>query len=108
MSHGSDNISCFLVKKLALCMALPLSIISVFLYEGILPDIWKVVCIVPFYRGRGSKDDVGNYRPTSLTSVISKLKESIIKQNIKPHCLKSNLISPAHQIYSYKLVRNNQ
>ena len=71
MSHGPVNISCFLVKKLALCMALPLSLLfQCALHEGILPDTWKDACIVPIYKGKGSKDDVINYRPISLTSVI--------------------------------------
>ena len=66
-----------------------------FLYEGILPDIRKVACIVPIYKGKGSRDDVISKRHISLTSVICKLMESLIKQNVTLHCLKNNLISPA-------------
>ena len=56
----------FWLKKFALCIALPLSLLfQRSLHEGKLPDIWKAACIVPIYKGKGSKDDVINYIPIS-------------------------------------------
>ena len=75
------------------CTLIRLYYCSVLYMKGsILPDMWKVACIVPIYKGKGSKDDAINYRPIKLTSVICKLMKSIIIQNITQHCLKNNFI----------------
>ena len=96
MSHGPDIISCFLVKKLASSIFLPLSLLFQFsLHEEILSDLWKVACIVPIYKDKESQYDVINYRPLSLASVICKLMKSIIKLIITQRCFKNNLMSVA-------------
>ena len=79
MSHGPDNFSCFLIKKNSTLLALPLSLLfQCLLHEGKLPDIWKTACIVPLYKGKGARDEITNYRPISLTSVICKIMESVL------------------------------
>ena len=42
---------------------------------------------------KGSKKLAGNYRPVSLTSVVCKLMESIIKDSIMEHMSKNNLLN---------------
>ena len=49
--------------------------------------------VIPIYKGKGSKYDVGSHRPISLTSTISKVMESIIYSNIVNHCNKFNIIN---------------
>ena len=44
---------------------------------------------------KGKKTDPGNYRPVSLTSVISKIMESIVRDEIVSHLMKNNLITDA-------------
>ena len=42
---------------------------------------------------KGLKNDPGNYRPVSMTSVISKIMESIIRDAIVEHLVRNNLLT---------------
>ncbi|XP_062537936.1 uncharacterized protein LOC134206258 [Armigeres subalbatus] len=48
--------------------------------EGTLPTQWKSSFVVPIPKGRGSPNDVPNYRPIALTSVVSKIMERMANQ----------------------------
>ena len=52
---------------------------------------WKLQNIAPIFK-KGSKEDPGNHRPVSLTSVPGKMLESIIADNIISHLETNNLI----------------
>ena len=74
-------------------MLSPLSIIfknSVDL--GVLPDEWKCANITALFK-KGDKKYAGNYRPVSLTSVICKVLESIIRGCIVEHMKSNKLFS---------------
>ena len=58
-----------------------------------LPQIWRDAAIVPIYKNKGSRADVSNYRPISLTSVACRLMESILKFYLVNHLLNNRLIS---------------
>jgi len=63
----------------------PLTIIFNKSYESRwLPLDWRSANISAIYK-KGSKNDVSNYRPISLTSVICKIFESILRDNIIKH-----------------------
>ena len=47
--------------------------------EGRVPQEWKRANIVPIYK-EGKKTDLLNNRPVSLTSVVSKICEILIKE----------------------------
>ena len=49
--------------------------------SGILPLNWQRVNISAIFK-KGRRDDPLNYRPISLTSVICKLLEKTLKQNL--------------------------
>ena len=53
---------------------------------------WKLQNITPLFK-KGSKNNPGNYRPVSLTSVPGKMLESIIAEDITQHLESNNLIS---------------
>ena len=46
------------------------------------PGNWKSANVVPIFK-RGSKGDKNNYRPVSLTMIVDKLLESIIREQVE-------------------------
>ena len=56
-------------------------------------QIWKYANVIPVFKGKGSKLDVSNYRPISLTLNICKVIESIVHKYIIKHCNKHKLLS---------------
>ena len=47
-----------------------------------IPDEWKVASVVPFTK-KGSKSDVQNYRPISLTCIIMKAMDRIVRDELR-------------------------
>lgn len=63
-------------------IAEPLSIIyKTSLKTGVVPADWRETGISPLFK-KGKKCETQNYRPVSMTSLISKIIESIIKDTI--------------------------
>ena len=82
-SNGPDGISNFVLKKLSNSICIPLAIIFQNSFDKkLIPSQWKLVDIVPIFKGKGSKYDVNNCGPISLTSTVCKLIESVIHNNI--------------------------
>ena len=48
--------------------------------SGEIPDIWKLANVVPMHK-KGSKSEVSNYRPISLTSLVKKIYEKLYGMN---------------------------
>ncbi len=59
-----------------------------------LPHQWKTALVNPVFK-KGSKNDVLNYRPISLTSTVCRILETIVKNKILEHLYTNNLISTA-------------
>ena len=94
-SMGPDMIHSFVIKKCAKAFAVPLNIIYQKSFEiGELPTIWKQANVTPLHKG-GNKLDPANYRPVSLTCVLCKVMESLVKDSMLKHLLDNNLISEA-------------
>ena len=69
-SCGSDGLPSVVFKNCAIALAEPLKLIFERSFEtGEIPQIWRDAVVVPIYKNKGSKSDVANYRPISLTSV---------------------------------------
>ena len=60
--------------------------------QGVVPNDWREANITALFK-KGCKSARQNYRPVSLTSVICKLMESIIKDEIIKHINISKLIN---------------
>jgi hypothetical protein len=75
---GPDNINRKVLKNCIHTLAPTLSLLSNLFYSsGSLPSEWKLANVDPVYK-KGSKTDVRNYRPISLTSLVIKVMEKII------------------------------
>ena len=59
------------------------------------PLQWKLANVSPIFK-KGSRSSPENYRPVSLTSILSKLLEKIVSKQILEH-LKANNILPKQQ-----------
>ena len=62
------------------------------LCEGIVPIQWVEACITAIHK-KGLKSAIGNYRPVSITSVICKMMESIIRDHIIDYMVSNNYIA---------------
>ena len=91
-SPGHDNWHPHFLCQIADVICLPLSI----LYGKSLKEgshaTWRKAIIAAIYK-KGKKSDPGNYRPVSLTSVISKIMESIVRDAVVEHLMKNNLFT---------------
>ncbi len=86
---GPDGTPSSLLKHCARELAEPLAIFyNKSFEEGILPIICKTAAVIPVHKG-GDKSLASQYRPISLTSVIIKIFERIIRKELV-HFLESN------------------
>ena len=93
-SCGPDGIPNIFLRLAAKGLCTPLTILfqrSVF--DGLIPDAWRVAKILPLYKGKGDKSDPNSYRPISLTSCIGKVLEAIVKDQCIKHVTDNNLMS---------------
>ena len=75
---GFDGITNFLIKKIINEIIEPLThILNASLTSGIVPDKLKVAKVIPIHK-KGSKQDIGNYRPISLLTSFSKILEKMV------------------------------
>jgi ribonucleases P/MRP protein subunit RPP40 len=61
------------------------------LETSMVPVDWKDAGVTPLFK-KGKKSDVQNYRPVSMTSIVCKIMESIIKDKIVGHLERGDLI----------------
>ncbi|KFP73882.1 hypothetical protein N311_04133, partial [Apaloderma vittatum] len=91
-SMGPDGMHPRVVKELAAVITKTLSIIYQHSWlTGEVPSDWKSGDVTPIYK-KGWKDNPGNYRPVSLTSVLGKLMEKIILSCIMRHMQDNQVI----------------
>ena len=84
-ASGPDAIHGKILKFCAVSLAYPLSIMFNISYNtGVDPKEWKLENVVPIHK-KGSKENVENYRPISLTSLVMKTFERILKDKILEH-----------------------
>ena len=90
-AQGPDNIPPRVLKELSEELSVPLSLLfNKTLETGILPQDWKSAEVTALFK-KGSKADPGNYRPVSLTCVICKVLEGIIRDSIVTYFTENEL-----------------
>ena len=81
-SMAPDEIHPRVLRELAEVIAEPLSIIyQCSLLTGEIPEDWRLANVTPIYK-KGCREDPGNYRPGSLTSVPGNIMEQIVLREI--------------------------
>ncbi|CAG2187314.1 unnamed protein product [Mytilus edulis] len=92
-SAGPDGLHPKVLYEVRHAICYPLFLIfNKSIKEGKVPDDWKNAIVSPIFK-KGKKLKPGNYRPVSLTSVVCKICESIIRDNIMKFILTNNLFT---------------
>ena len=79
---GPDTVNPRMLKECAELVSQPLLMIFTgSLSSGYLPKDWRRANITPIFK-KGCRTDPLNYRPVSLTSVVSKVLEKLIREKI--------------------------
>ena len=87
-SPGVDGLPPKILKETVEQISKPLAhVFNMSLQEGIVPLEWKEANIIPLFK-KGSRNKSVNYRPVSLTSVICKLLETIIRDHMMDFLVK--------------------
>jgi hypothetical protein len=91
-----------MLNELSEALVKPLTIIyNTSLSLGTVPDSWKEGNITALFK-KGDKSNPGNYRPVSLSSVICKLMEILVRVIIVNHMIKNELFSITNNSGSYQ------
>ena len=92
-SSGPDKLHSRTLKELAKAIDKPLAILfQNTLKKGIIPDEGKLAEVKALFK-KGDHNKPNNYRPVSLTCIVGKVMESIIRKKIMNHMKKYNLFS---------------
>ncbi|NQZ52424.1 MAG: reverse transcriptase family protein [Moritella sp.] len=107
-SAGPDNIHAKLLKSLSLDSRF-VSAVTMLLCKcassGSIPDIWKDANVIALFK-KGSKSDPLNYRPVSLTCIMCKIYEKLIKRHILGF-IDSSIIKEQHGFVNNKSCFSN-
>lgn len=91
---GWDSIPSRLIKDNIRSVTAPLlHIINLSIRSGQFPDALKIATVVPIYKS-GIKYEYANFRPISLLSVVSKILERCVKNQLVTYLHEYNIISP--------------
>ena len=107
-SPGPDSIHPTVLKQLAEELTLPLAIIfNRSLHEGVVPKDWRIANVTSIFK-KGDRTQANNYRPISLTSIICRIMESLLRDAIVAHLKRHNLIRKSqHGFMSHKSCLTN-
>ena len=73
---GLDRITGTFFRELSSCLSLPLC--KSFRASMLNGEMWHLANVCPIFK-EGNKNDIANYRPTSLICIACKIMETIIK-----------------------------
>jgi hypothetical protein len=92
-SPGPDKLHPRILKELAETLTKPVTMLfNRSLQSGNLPELWKRANVSPIFK-KGCRQSASNYRPVSLTCILCKQLESILRTRIIDHMRSNNLLS---------------
>ena len=108
-----DNIPSIFFKQFSYELSIPLTILfNKTLSAGVCPDIWKVSYIVPIFKKGDPSNSfitiyttiyfIENYRPISITSIMSRVFERILVEEINFYLERNSLISDSQFGFRHK------
>ena len=90
---GADGVSPKILKEITSSISSPLTkLFNLSLQLKQLSDVWKEALITPIFKSKGSAQDITNYRPISITSVICKVLEKIIFKHLYNFALDNEIL----------------
>lgn len=90
---GPDDLPSEIIRPLARVLSAPLAALyNKTLTDPHLPEDWTTARVVPLHKG-GDRDKPENYRPVSLTSILLKVMERILRDRIVEHLATNHLLS---------------
>ena len=93
---GPDGIHPCLVRELSAELAPTIAhLFTRSMNDGQVPSEWKTASVSPIFK-KGSKHIAANYRPVSLTCILCKIMETIVREVMLKHILENDLISNSH------------
>ena len=92
-SAGPDEISPIILAAASDILAAPVAhIFNMSLESSNVPEDWRQATVTPIYK-KGSRAQPCNYRPVSLTCILCKCMEKIVREHMLDHLISCNLIS---------------
>lgn len=89
---GLDGIPSRFVRDSASIIVCSLThIINLSIIQGVVPDDLKSARVVPLFK-KNDKTEVGNYRPVSILSIISKVVEKVVYDQIETYLDEKKLL----------------
>ena len=102
-AQGPDKIPARVLKELSNELAYPISVLfNTSLETGELPDDWKSAEVIAIYKKKGKRSDPANYRPVSLTCILCKVLENIVRDLMVEHMDKQDLYSTSQHGFRKK------
>ena len=93
-AQGPDKIPSKILKELGKELSYPISILfNTSLETGEIPEDWLAAEVIAIYKRKGNRSDPANYRPVSLTCILCKILEDLIRDAIVDHMTEYNLYS---------------
>ena len=89
---GLDGIPSSFLRNSASVTVCPLThIINLSITQGVIPDDLKSARVAPLFK-KNDKTEVGNYRPVSILSIISKVFERVVYDQIEAYLDQKKLL----------------
>ena len=89
---GLDDIPARFIKDRAIVQTTPVThIVNLSITSGVVPNDMKMARIKPLYK-KNSPLDIGNYRPVSILSIVSKILERSVHTQLSEFLCENNLL----------------